>query len=282
MKITVLVENRANRDNHRLVPEWGLSLHIAYNGHSILFDMGKSGVFAQNAEYLSIDLASVDIAVLSHHHFDHGGGMGHFLEINSQAKVYCGVPPSGECFVKLLGFINKRIGLEETLAKLPDARLKMVASVIEVLPNVFIIPHIKGGHPKALGNKNLFLKEGADFIPDDFAHEILMVIKEGEGIVVFTGCSHNGVLNMLDAASQECKGLPIKALVGGFHLASPPFNFMAEKKFVVQDMAKAVLEYPVAMTYTGHCTGERAFAVLQTVMGRQIRDIRTGDSFEIH
>ena len=61
MKITTLIENRKNETDSALEFEWGLSLHIAHNAHSILFDTGSSGAFADNAIRLSVNLKTVDV-----------------------------------------------------------------------------------------------------------------------------------------------------------------------------------------------------------------------------
>ena len=86
MKMTVLLENTCHIEG--LQAEHGLSLYLETPNHKMLFDAGTTDLFAQNADALGIDLAGVDIAVLSHGHRDHGGGMGHFLARNEKAKVY--------------------------------------------------------------------------------------------------------------------------------------------------------------------------------------------------
>ena len=46
MKITTLIENNSCTTDSNLTGEWGLSLHIEFADHSILFDTGSSGAFA--------------------------------------------------------------------------------------------------------------------------------------------------------------------------------------------------------------------------------------------
>ena len=86
MKITALVENTSC--SPVIGYEHGLSLYIETEKHKMLFDMGQSGIFAENAEKLGIDLSKADIAVLSHGHYDHGGGLTRFMEINDTAPIY--------------------------------------------------------------------------------------------------------------------------------------------------------------------------------------------------
>jgi len=282
LKITTLIENRGSTTNPGLTSEWGLSLHIEFNNHSILFDTGASGAFVDNAEHLSIKVDSVDVAVLSHHHFDHGGGLERFFELNSNARVYLAAAPNGECYIKIMGFLKKYIGLDRAIMDDHRERFEIVDKPTEILSGVFIFPKIIDTHPKPLGNKQLYVKTEGKLSSDDFSHEIVMAIKENEKLVIFTGCSHNGILNMIDTVVKEFEGVPIKAVIGGFHLvSSPPFNFMAGKREDVENIGKAVLNYPVEMTYSGHCTGKKAFNVLKSVMGDRIKDMQTGSSFDI-
>jgi 7,8-dihydropterin-6-yl-methyl-4-(beta-D-ribofuranosyl)aminobenzene 5'-phosphate synthase len=282
MKITTLIDNKESITEPDLTSEWGLSLYIEFNNHSILFDTGASGAFIDNAKHLSIKVDSVDVAVLSHHHFDHGGGLKRFFELNSNAKVYLADAPDGECYIKIMGFFKKYIGLDRAMMDDHRERFEFIGKPTEIIPDVFIFPKIIDTHPKPLGNKQLCLKKRGRLSPDEFSHEIVMAVKEDGKLVIFTGCSHNGILNMIDTVAKEFEGVPIKAVIGGFHLvASPPFNFMAGTRKYVENIGKSVLNYPVEVTYTGHCTGKKAFNVLESVMGDRIKDMPTGSSFDI-
>jgi len=281
MKVTTLIENRPSKTDPHLAYEWGLSFYIEFSGHRILFDTGASGSFAENAEHLSVNVASVEAAVLSHHHFDHGGGLRRFFELNTAAKVYLGESPDGDCFHRTLGFFKKYVGLDKALVTEFADRFKTVSQPLQMLPDVYVIPHIDGNHPRPDGNKHIYLRKGGSLTSDDFNHEVVMAIEENGKLVVFTGCSHNGILNAIEKAGQEFPGIPIKAVFGGFHLVSVLPFLMAGSKRQVEDIGKVILNYPIETTYTGHCTGTKAFGVLKTVMGEHIVDIRTGSCFEV-
>lgn len=113
MKVTVLIENTALRED--LTAEHGLSLLIETGSHTILFDAGQTGAFADNAQKLGIDLSKVDFCILSHGHYDHGGGMARFLELNRRAKVYV----NENAFGAYHNGVRKYIGLDLRLRESP-------------------------------------------------------------------------------------------------------------------------------------------------------------------
>lgn len=51
---------------------------------------------------------------------------------------------------------------------------------------------------------------------DTFDHELLLVIKEHDGLVLFTGCAHSGVLNMVDTAISYFLMRELKQWLGAF------------------------------------------------------------------
>ncbi len=85
MRIKVLVDNNTKST---LQAEWGLSLCIEYEGRRILLDAGTTGVFADNAKALGIPVEKIELAVLSHAHYDHADGFLRFFQENKNAKCY--------------------------------------------------------------------------------------------------------------------------------------------------------------------------------------------------
>ena len=86
MKLTAFSENTSVSES--LEREHGLSVYIETADHHILFDTGAGCIFKSNAEKLGVDLSKVDLLVISHGHYDHGGGLRTFLEVNSHAKIF--------------------------------------------------------------------------------------------------------------------------------------------------------------------------------------------------
>jgi 7,8-dihydropterin-6-yl-methyl-4-(beta-D-ribofuranosyl)aminobenzene 5'-phosphate synthase len=92
MRIQVLMENTPN--SPEFAAEHGLSLHIQTGKRAVLMDFGKTSRFAENAALLGVNLAAVDMAVVSHGHYDHTGGLSHFWIIMHLHPYICEkVPP---------------------------------------------------------------------------------------------------------------------------------------------------------------------------------------------
>jgi len=282
MRITALVENDVLEDRDNLSPEFGLSIHVRTGDRQILFDTGSSGVFADNAEVLDIDLSGVDAAVLSHHHFDHGGGLGWFLKANEQAPVYLRQAENADRYLKVFAVIKRPIGLDPGLLDRWQDRFEFVSGEREIAPGVFLITEIGSTYARPKGNRHLFVERGEKLVPDPFDHELVMVICEDDGMVVFSGCSHHGILNMIEAARDRFPDVPIKAVIGGFHLiGNPLFNTMAASRREVEDMGREILTFSPGKVYSAHCTGAKGYQVLQGVMGDTFEAFHTGTTIEI-
>jgi 7,8-dihydropterin-6-yl-methyl-4-(beta-D-ribofuranosyl)aminobenzene 5'-phosphate synthase len=282
MQVTTLIENSVLEGRDELSPEFGLSLHIEVNGASILFDMGSSAAFAANAESLGVDVSQIDVAVVSHHHFDHGGGLERFFELNQKAKVFLRKAPHVDRYFRLLRVMKRPIGLDLGLLERCHDRIEYVDAMCEISPGVHLLTEIGSSHPRPRGNSRLFVESSDGLVPDPFDHELLMVVHEDDGMVVFTGCSHSGVLNLIDAAREQFPGVTVKAVIGGFHLIGLPFfNSMAASPSEVREIGRMVMDRVEGTVYSGHCTGEKAYSVLAGVMGETLKPVRTGTIVEV-
>ena len=209
LKIMALVENTVPEDlaaQLGLGKEHGLSLYIEACGHKILFDMGQSGLFARNAAALGVDLAAVDLAVLSHGHYDHGGGLARFLELNSTAPVYL----NEHAFEPHYHGAERYIGLDPALAASP--RLHLTGEEAVLAPGLTLAACSRQPRRYDLGSFGLTVQEGGAFQPEDFRHEHYLLIEEAGRRVLISGCSHKGILNIVDWFRPD-------VLVGGFHFS---------------------------------------------------------------
>ncbi len=283
MKITVLIENTKPDNRQELESEHGLSLHIADAHGEFLFDTGASSRFDRNAGAMNINIADVKFCVLSHHHYDHGGGLLQFFKKNAGATVYLGKSTATEFYFRAFGgLLSKPIGLDPALLNNHGNRLVFLSGETEIVPDAHILTSIQQAKPIPKGNAKLFRKHDGKLVPDHFDHEIMLVIEGKKGLIVFTGCSHNGILNMLDTVTARFPGKAIQAVFGGFHLMGIPiFNTMAGSPAEVMDLGRQLLSYPVEMYYTGHCTGKKAFSTLKEIMGKKLGYMATGDIFEL-
>jgi 7,8-dihydropterin-6-yl-methyl-4-(beta-D-ribofuranosyl)aminobenzene 5'-phosphate synthase len=277
MNITVLIENTIDEKAVGVKSEHGLSLFTEFDSTKLLFDTGASSRFSENAKLLNLSLGEIDFAVISHGHLDHGGGLSTFFKENPKAPVYLKEEAFDGTYRKMAGFIKKYIGLDKTLRKDFEQRFVFVKVFMEICENVFILSDIRENHPRPLGNKHLLSKLNGSFVPDEFKHELILVIREKDGLVVFTGCSHHGILNMIETVENQFKGEQIKAVIGGFHMMNPMTKKMTEQLDEVIRVgrtlfAKAHLE----KVFTGHCTGYKAFEVLKSQMGEKLEYIATG------
>ena len=282
MKIITLIENSKLENNEDLVAEHGFSLHISRNGRQVLFDTGASDSFYRNAKQMGVDIQAVDMAVISHHHFDHGGGLSIFLKSNQKAKVYLRSRVDGDCYFRAFGIVRKYIGLDKDLFQMYPDRFIFVDEFTEIAPDIFIFTKIGSSYPLPKGNRYLYLQKGSKRILDPFEHELIMVIKEEDGLVIFTGCSHNGMFNMIETVANHFQGFPIKAVIGGFHLVGlPMFNTMAGSKRDVNNIGEEMLRFHIEKVYTGHCTGSKAYQVLKRILGKKLEYLHTGSNIEI-
>ena len=135
--MTVLVDNIAKPPCRA---EWGLSILIEADGKTILLDTGSSGLFAENAELLGIDLAAVDVGVLSHAHYDHADGMDAFFSRNDTARFLVRGCSRENCF----GMDNgapKYIGIRRGLMEEYRERICFTGGLYEISDGILLVPH---------------------------------------------------------------------------------------------------------------------------------------------
>jgi len=281
MIIDTLLENNLFEQAEGLKTAHGLSLHLnCEDGRAILFDAGPDDKFISNAQQLGIDLRQVVFAVLSHAHNDHGGGLASFLALNPVAPVYLHRMAKTELYARGPEG-DRKISLDESIFNKYTSRFRWCDHFTEVSPGAFILTEIGQQFSRPLGNQSLYKKENDQLVPDTFDHELVFVLREEDGLVVFTGCSHHGILNMVDAVLNAFPAERVKAVIGGFHLYNPTTKETPESPAEIERIGHELLERKVERYYTGHCTGNKSFDILKSVMGERLVAIATGSRITV-
>ncbi|MCQ2559705.1 MAG: MBL fold metallo-hydrolase [Clostridia bacterium] len=274
MLIKVLLENTSISEE--VDSEHGLSLYIeTAQGCKILFDTGSSALFSRNAEKMGVKLAEVDLGFLSHGHFDHGGGLSEFLKINSAAPFYVHPRSFEERYGRQPDGSYKYIGIAPELAQ--ENRLLFTQEYQVLETGLELFSNVQGDKLVPTSNKDLLKKVGDTYQEDDFLHEQNLVILEGEQKVLIAGCAHRGIINILEAFYQRYQCWPTQVL-GGFHLSNPMGGAAVDQE-MVQQIAEFLLSTG-SQYYTGHCTGQPAYAVLKEIMGDKLDYLAGGSVWE--
>lgn len=262
MKIYVLVENTTHKED--MLTEHGLSMYIETAEHKILFDTGCGTAFAENAERMGVDLSAVDICIISHGHSDHGGGLAKFMELNENAPIYI----SKLGFERYFAADGREIGLDKELMKsgrfiLTDAGVK-IDGELELLS----CNELERSHK--FGSFGLFKQVESELIADDFLHEQYLLVKENGKLILFSGCSHKGVLNLVTWLHPDI-------LIGGFHFMKLATE--GEDKAVLDEAVEFLNKQPVKY-YTCHCTGIEQYEYLKERMPK-LEYAASGDIIEL-
>lgn len=268
MRITCLSENTSLKG---LPTEHGLSLHIApQQGSPLLFDMGQSDLFTHNAAQLGIDLQDVAHAIISHGHYDHGGGLPHFLKMNQKAKVWVQTK-AFEPHYSIRGENIHFIGLNPEFSNHPQIATNPNTTSVALNHWLFTCP--EPHRFKALGR--LRMKGPTVSTTDNFEHEQSLLIQENDNFVLFAGCAHTGLMNIIQQAKAICGHTPTHVFAG-MHLTKSELT-PSEQNEYLRYLAQLISQYQNMQIWTMHCTGIENFNILKTLLGDQIHYLSCGD-----
>lgn len=269
MKAKIIVDNISDGN---VSGEWGLCVYIEYNDKKILLDTGASALFARNAEAFGINLDDIDMAVLSHAHSDHANGMQYFFEKNSRAKFYLQKTADENCYRKKFIF-HKYIGISKGTLKKYSDRIVFIDGKYMLCDGIYLIPHTTDGLDSIGLREKMYVKKDGKWLPDSFSHEQSLVFDTEKGLVIFNSCSHGGASTIIREVSSAFPDKHVYALIGGFHLFNKSEN-------EIREFAGKIRETNVGYLCTGHCTGQRAYDILQAELGGIIHKLHVGLTME--
>jgi 7,8-dihydropterin-6-yl-methyl-4-(beta-D-ribofuranosyl)aminobenzene 5'-phosphate synthase len=255
--------------------DWGFSALIHYNGKTILFDTGNNAdKFKHNVKALGVDLNQVDIAILSHRHFDHISGFDYMLKVKPAVKAYLPADPalgapmrytfSHDTKESLAGLAPEQLyfggGVNSIDYKPGDrfhgANQEFVPASREIAPGVYLIV-----------TRSVMMGDFNVYPPNEPGHpdlagfpELSLALKTEKGVVLITGCSHSTVEAIIRAAKQYL-GSNIELVEGGFHLFPYDAAYISSIAHLMKD------DLGVRRVAPAHCTGNLAFKIFRDLYG---------------
>jgi 7,8-dihydropterin-6-yl-methyl-4-(beta-D-ribofuranosyl)aminobenzene 5'-phosphate synthase len=261
-----------------------VTVHRGGNRHSVLFDTGPEDyAFERNVSRLGVDLGIVESIVLSHGHWDHSGAMllalGAIRSRNGGRSVPFYAHP-GMFVTRGLrrpdGAVS-RMDDVPSVAELTDFGAEMV---VTTEPRTFLdgLFYVSGEIPRLSGFERGFpghMKRTANgWEPDELLMDErwLAVNVRGRGLIVFSACSHAGIVNVCRHARATFPDIPIHAVIGGLHLSGP-------NEAIIPQTVEGLKEFGIKTIGAGHCTGWRAMTALANAFPDAIAPTAVGKQF---
>ncbi|TPG58353.1 MBL fold metallo-hydrolase [Ewingella americana] len=241
--ISVLLENRLNSGSINLLrAKTGLSLFIQDENDSILFDTGPDDSFLHNAALMGVDLTSLTAAVLSHGHYDHCGGV---PWLPDKCRIVCHPQVASErhSAVRFSGY-TARIKKLSLNIDYSQHLMEYSSAPLHIGERFMWSGEIPMTKPQAYGvirDKNTRV----DYVQD----EGVLIYKSDRGLIIFIGCGHRGLIDIVRHC-QKITGINhIHALFGGFHLrCASPRKLWEVRQFLRSQKPDKIMGC--------HCTGK--------------------------
>jgi 7,8-dihydropterin-6-yl-methyl-4-(beta-D-ribofuranosyl)aminobenzene 5'-phosphate synthase len=234
LKFTIIYDNYVARDG--LKSDWGFSCLIEGLDKTILFDTGtKPEVFRHNLEKLDVDLSTVDQIVITHNHGDHTGGLDLVLKENRNVSVYFPVSFPQAFSRKIENYQAKPVRVKEPL---------------EICPTAFLTGEM-----------------------GDEIKEQSLVLDTPKGLIIVTGCSHPGIVKILEKA-KEIRNRDIHMVLGGFHL-------MRHSKDQMNEILRDFQSMGVEKCGATHCTGDTQIKMFKEAFGPNFVPLGVGKTITI-
>jgi 7,8-dihydropterin-6-yl-methyl-4-(beta-D-ribofuranosyl)aminobenzene 5'-phosphate synthase len=252
--------------------------------HTMLFDTGPEGtIFIRNCANLGIALGEVECIAVSHGHWDHMAALPAALDaIRGQGgKTAVHVNP---------GMFDERAIRLASGTIVPAAKVPAPAEMEAIGAEVFNDPaarllldghfYLSGEIPRLSafekGRTDHLSRTGpeAPWQPDPLLldERLLVAHVGGLGLIVFSACSHAGIVNVCTEVRRLFPDIPIHCVMGGLHLGG-----VMER--IIPDTVEALRPFAIPHIITGHCTGWRALHALATAFGETVSQSAVGTTY---
>ncbi|MEL7622398.1 MAG: MBL fold metallo-hydrolase [Clostridiales bacterium] len=255
VKATVLCENCVY-SNIGALAEHGWSVFLETDQGNFLFDTGQGLALINNAHYFKKDLSGIQGIILSHHHIDHTGGLLAAVTAAGKVKVYSHPELFKESYMTRGGKV-KYIGIPFAKPALESQGASFVYNTefSEVVPGMYLTGEVPRKNDFETGDLDQVIPCGcgceSDYVQDPLPDDQSLVIKTEKGLFVVLGCSHAGIINILNHAIEKTGEKRIHTVIGGTHLG-PASPEQREKSI------EALKGFNIERLGVSHCTGDIA------------------------
>jgi len=249
--------------------ERNILVDVAQNPDALLENMKKMGIAA----------SCIDAVVLTHCHYDHTQGLGRILKEIGKKDL----PVIAHPDIFRLNFITdpylRHVGVMEGDRRedieAAGGSLFLTRDPLELMPGLITTGEVARATDFEEVGIALYTIAGgkvqADLMMDDIS---LVALVKGKGLVIITGCSHAGIVNIVKQAVAITETEKVHGIIGGFHLIEAPVAR-------IQKTAQALKEFNPDWVYAGHCTGFRAQVELFQILKDRFSPLHTGIIVEI-
>ena len=271
MRLISLIDNTAV--NEKLFTENGMSLFVEYGGKNYLIDTGLTGRAADNARRMRLPIDGIDSVIITHNHVGHIGGIESFMRQNPKASIYLRAGAQDEVY-RRSGFMKTPVGLGKGFFKKYAENLILFNSFSEVTEGFYLASCEDFEEKNINPDRSYLVMEGKKAVQHEFGDESFAVIfpgkRKADGLVIIGGCFHCGAVNMLETVKRRWHGIPILAVVGGFHfMGSNPKTLNCTGEYVTAQ-ARALKYSGAEKIHACHCTGFRGFDIMDETLGDRI------------
>ena len=236
--------------------EHGLSIFMETDHGNYLLDTGQGKAVVNNAQVLGIDLATIKGIIISHHHWDHTGGLGPVLDIKGAVDIYAHPDFFKESY-SVSGDTVRYIGVPypRPLLEAKGARFRLSDEFRQIEPGMWLTGEVPRRTDYEIGDKKQVVKSGGAYVQDGLRDDQSVVVETAQGLLVILGCCHSGIINTLSYIVEKMKRRDIYAVIGGTHLG-PVGDEQREKSI---DALKA---FKIERIGVSHCTGQKTATLL--------------------
>ena len=257
------------------IAEHGLAIFMETDCGNYLLDTGQGKAIVNNAMVLGLDLRTIKGIIMSHHHWDHTGGLGPVLDLKGAVDIYTHPDFFKESYniggkkVRYIGVPYPRPLLEGK-----GATFKFSNEFREIESGMWLTGEVPRRTDYERGDKNLVMKSNGGYVKDDIPDDQSVVIETEKGLFIILGCCHSGIINTLSYIVEKMGRCHIYAVIGGTHLG-PVSDEQKEKSI---DALKA---FDIERIGVSHCTGLKTASRLAGEFGDRFFFCNVGTVVEV-